>query len=155
MRRAVGAVMAVLLAVVVAGCAVQIPSDPRGTLDRVTGGILRVGASPSGALVRVDAGAAPGPLADLVEGFARERGAELDWTVGSEEDLVDGLEEGTLDVAIGGMTDATPWSDRVSVTRFYTGIAGAGERAVVLLLPLGENALQSALEAFLDEEVGP
>ncbi len=78
------------------------------------------------------------------------------WTIGSEEDLVDGLERGGLDLAIGGMTERTPWSERVSVTRGYRGYRGVpsghGE-PVVILLPLGENRLQSALEQYLDEQV--
>ncbi len=71
----------------------------------------------------------------------------------SEESLVDGLESGALDLAVGGMTDPTPWSDRVSVTRGFTGIPGAEDTPVVFLLPMGENATQSALERYLDEEL--
>lgn len=93
-----------------------------------------------------------GPLPDLVAGFAATRDARVVWTVGSEEDLVDALEAGELDLAIGGMTDATPWVDRASVTRSFDELPGAGGRSVVLLLPLGENAMQAALEAFLDGE---
>jgi DNA-binding transcriptional LysR family regulator len=93
-----------------------------------------------------------GPLADLVSGFADAQDARPVWTIGSEEDLVDGLERGELDLAIGGMTEATPWSDRVSVTRGYRGLRDDDD-AVVILLPLGENRLQAALEQYLDEQV--
>ncbi|MET0735677.1 MAG: hypothetical protein ABWY55_08545 [Microbacterium sp.] len=151
--RVVAATVALLLTGVLAGCG-AIPSDPEGSLDRITDGVLRAGASPSGTLVVVvDDGDVTGPLADLVEGFAEDRGARVEWTVDSEEDLVDGLEAGDLDLAIGGMTDATPWGERVSVTRGYDAIPGSSG-PVVVLLPLGENALQSALESYLDEEVG-
>lgn len=157
MRRA-RVVTAVLLlcAGLLTGCGMSIPVDPDGTLDRVTGDILRVGASPSGDLVVVSsADAVSGPLADLIAGFAESRDARVAWTVGSEEDLVDGLETGGLDLAIGGMTDATPWTDRVSVTRGFSGIPASGGHPVVVLLPMGENALQAALETYLDGEVGP
>lgn len=137
---------------VLTGCGVSIPTDPDGTLERVTGGTLRAGASPDGSLVTVDAGVVGGPLADLVEGFAASRDARVSWSVASEEDLVDDLGSGRLDLAIGGMTEDTPWIDRVSVTRAYPGIAGSGGAPVVVLLPLGENAMQAALEAYLDEE---
>ncbi len=145
---------AAAVAVVLAGCGLQIPVDPDGTLDRIDGGELRAGASPAGRLVEVSKGDVEGPLADLVEDFAHERGAHVTWVIGSEELLVDAIEAGELDVAIGGMTDATPWSERVSVTRGYPGIPGADGAPVVVLLPLGENALQVALEAYLDERVG-
>lgn len=157
MRRRCPAVVVVLAIALAAttGCGVRIPTDPDGTLARVTGGELRVGASPSGDLVRIDGGVVSGTLADLIEEFASERDATVVWTPGSEEDLVDDLENGRLDLAVGGMTDATPWSDRVSVTRGYDAIPGSGGRSIVVLLPLGENDLQSTLETFLDEAVAP
>ena len=153
MRRLLAIMMLMLGATVLAGCGVSIPADPEGTLDRVSGGVLRAGASPSDGLVDVDVrtDTVSGPLADVVDGFARSRGARVEWTVASEEELVDALEKGRLDLAVGGITDATPWSDRVSVTRGFPGIPGADGRSVVLLLPMGENALQSALEAYLDD----
>jgi hypothetical protein len=153
--RAVGGFLAAAVtAVVLAGCGVQIPTDPDGSLDRITGGVLRVGASPSGELVVVSGDRVTGPLAELVETFAEERDARVEWTVDSEEDLVDELTSGDLDLAIGGMTDATPWAESVSVTRGYAGIDGSDGASVVVLLPMGENALQSALETSLDGQVG-
>lgn len=141
-----------LLALCMAGCGLTIPTDPQGTLDRVRGGELRAGASASGSLVTVDGSEVSGTLAELVEGFAESLDARVTWTVGSEEDLVDGLESGSLDLAIGGMTEATPWTDRVAVTRAFDSIPGA-HAPVVMLLPLGENALQAALEGYLDKEL--
>lgn len=149
-RRALGAALAVGV-LVLAGCG--LPVDPDGTLDRIDAGVMRVGASPSGTLVTVDGTTVSGELADLVSGFAQHRGAQVEWTVGSEEDLVTGLEEGALDLVIGGMTDATPWADRVSVTRGYPRIPGSGGRPVVVLLPMGENGTQAALQRYLDETV--
>jgi DNA-binding transcriptional LysR family regulator len=134
------------------GCGVTVPSDPQGTLDRVRGGELRAGASPSGDIVTIDGSDVGGSLARLVEDLAASLDAKVTWTVGSEEDLVDGMEAGDLDLAIGGMTDATPWSQRVAVTRAYDTIPGA-RRPVVLLLPLGENAWQATIEGYLDKQV--
>lgn len=148
-RLVVAATMTAAIAMT-SGCG--IPRDPEGTLDRITGGVLRVGVSPAPGLVQATGGEPGGPLADLVVAFADVRDAEVDWRVDSEEDLVDDLEAGELDLAIGGMTAATPWAERVSVTRGYPGIAGSGGADVAILLPLGENALQSAIERFLDAE---
>jgi len=152
--RCVWGVPLLALALCATGCGVTVPSDPQGTLDRVRSGELRAGASASGDLVTVDGDDVGGPLAGLVEDFAESVGAKVTWTVGSEEDLVDALETGDLDLAIGGMTDATPWSARVAVTRGYDSIPGA-RGPVVLLVPLGENAWQAALEGYMDEQVAP
>lgn len=154
MRTAASAAL-VSLVLVLAGCGAHVPTDPDRSLEQLTDGVLRAGASPAGGLVEVDDTHVTGTLADLMAEFAESRGAQVRWTVASEEDLVGLLESDDLDVAIGGMTEETPWSDRVSVTRGYPDIPAANGRRVVVLLPLGENALQAALEAFLDERVRP
>ncbi len=152
--RAAQAVGVAAMAVALAGCGIQIPVDPDGSLERITGGDLRVGASPSGDLVTIDGGRVEGALAELIVDFASERGADVVWTVDSEEDLVDDLVAGRIDLAIGGMTAATPWSAQVSVTRGYPGVPQSDGAEVAVMLPLGENALQAALETYLDREVG-
>lgn len=140
------------IALCASGCGVTVPSDLQGTLERVNGGELRAGASPSGSLVTVDGDDVGGSLARLVDDFAESIDAKVTWTIGSEEDLVDELESGELDLAVGGMTDATPWSQRVAVTRAYDTIPGA-HGPVVLFLPMGENAWQAAIEGYLDKQV--
>ncbi|WP_240665767.1 hypothetical protein [Agromyces sp. LHK192] len=153
-RTALGGVIAVLTLALCA-CGITIPTDPRGTSARIAeSGELHAGASPAAPAVAVDGERVSGPLAELVETFAERHGAEVEWTVGSEEQLVEGLEDGSLDLVIGGMTDRTPWIDRASATRGYTAIPGTDGRTTVVLLPLGENALQAELERFLDAEVG-
>lgn len=142
-------------ALVATGCGVQVPADPDGTLERVTGGELRVGAVPDPGLVEVTGDDPSGPLVDLVEEFADTIDAETEWFVASEETLVSQLETGALDLAVGGFTDQSPWVDRVGLTRGYTAIPGADGRPIALLVPLGENAMLAELETFLDEEVGP
>ncbi|WP_259363129.1 hypothetical protein [Microbacterium esteraromaticum] len=153
-RHSVSAVATLMLATALTGCGVSIPTDPDGTLDRVTGVELRVGASPDPGLVDVDGATPSGPLADLADEFATALDAEPEWTVGSEETLVGMLEAGDLDLIIGGFTEKTPWLDKAGVTRGYGGIAGADGRKIVMLVPIGENAFLSDLERFLDEEVG-
>lgn len=134
------------------GCGLTVPADPDGTLDRVSGGELRAGASPDGDLVKVDGTDVSGPLPDLVEAFADSLDADVVWTVGSEESLVVALEEGELDLAVGGMTDQTPWLDRVAVTRGFPDLPGVdGDRPTVMFAPLGENRFLGELERFLDD----
>lgn len=153
MKRTVlaGAVAAVLT---LSGCGLTIPTDPDGTLESVRGGTLRVGASPNGELVIADdTTSVSGSEAELVEEFADTLDAEVDWTVGSEETLVRGLENDDLDVVIGGLTDATPWVDKAGVTRPYREITAddGSPQKLVMLVPIGENAFITELETFLTE----
>ncbi|MEJ6554748.1 hypothetical protein PQI51_06915 [Microbacterium esteraromaticum] len=154
-RRLLTAVATATLAATLAGCGMSIPADPDGTLDRVSGGELRIGASPDPGLVDVESSTPTGPLPDLAEQFAATLDAEPEWTVGSEETLVGMLEAGDLDLVIGGFTEKTPWIDKAGITRGYSGIEGADGRKIVMLVPLGENAFLTDLERFLDKEVGP
>jgi hypothetical protein len=155
-RRIVAAAVAgMVIASGLVGCGVTIPTDPDGTLAHVRGGVLRVGVSPDPGLVAADRGTPSGPLVDIAEGFAESIDARPRWTVGSEETLVGMLEDGDLDLLIGGFTADSPWFERAGMTRGYTRIDGADGRRIVLLLPLGENAFLTQLETYLDEEVGP
>ena len=50
------------------------------------------------------------------------------------------LDEGEIDVAVGGFTEDNAWVDEVGLTRPYTGTH-------VMMVPMGENALQSGSSA--------
>ncbi|WP_223627514.1 transporter substrate-binding domain-containing protein [Microbacterium sp. EST19A] len=152
--RIAGILAALALSTALAGCGLTIPADPDGTLDTVTDGELRIGTSPDGDLVQVADGTPSGSIVDLVDEFAESIDAEPEWTVASEETLVTMLEAGDLDLIAGGITSDTPWVERAGVSRGYPGIDGAEGRQIVMLVPLGENAFLTALETFLDEEVG-
>ncbi len=153
-RRPVASLVALAAVALLAGCGLSIPTDPDGTLDSVSGGVLRVGTSPDGELVEVSQGDPTGTIVDLVDRFADSIDADTEWTVASEETLVTELEAGDLDLIAGGITPDTPWIDKAGVTRGYRGIEGSDGRELVMLVPLGENAFLSTLETFLDEEVG-
>jgi len=147
-------VAALVVSALLGGCG-AIPADPDGTLERVTGGVLRVGASPDEGLVTVVGEQVAGSEVELVEAFAAHLNADVQWRVGGEEDLVFDLKEGDLDLVVGGITDKTPWVDSAGVSRAYPGIPGSDGRSIVMLVPLGENRFLGALERFLDAEVGP
>jgi ABC-type amino acid transport substrate-binding protein len=138
-------------------CGLTIPTDPDGTLERVRSeGRLRAGASPRSGWVEVRPDGPPrGREPQLVEGFADHLAAEVEWTVAGEEHLVRMLEDGELDLAVGGFTDANAWVDKVGLTRPYTEVDVDGTtEAHVMMVPMGENALQSDLERWLDEQGG-
>ena len=148
----------VVAALLLAGCGslvpTDFPADPDGTLDRVRdGGVLRVGASPRPGWVEVGDGPPSGREAELATGFADHLAVEVEWTVAGEEELVRLLEAGKIDLAVGGFTDTNAWVDKVGLTRAYTEVEVAGTtEAHVMMVPMGENALQVELERWLDTQ---
>ena len=145
-------VIAALLIVGLTGCI--IPADPNGTLERVQGGVLRVGATHHSPWVEIAGDGDPaGDEAGILSDFAAAHDAELEWTIGNEESLVEALERGELDVAIGGFTDTTPWADRAATTVPYTEAPGSDGVAQkhVMLVRMGENRFLTELETFLLE----
>jgi len=145
--------VAIALVLALAGCG-SIPADPDGTLEQVTDGVLRVGASPDDGLISVAGNEVSGDEAELVEDFAETLNARVEWTIGGEERLVGQLDTGKLDLVVGGITDATPWVESAGVTRAYPAMPGADGRNIVMLVPLGENRFLGELERFLDAAVG-
>jgi polar amino acid transport system substrate-binding protein len=135
----------------VAACSVQIPQDPDGTLDRVRGDVLRVGVSHNPPWTSVDGNEPSGIEPELVREFAKTIDADVEWTIGGEETLVHQLEEGRLDLVIGGFTAKSPWVEHVALTRPYTTAPSAsGEpEKYVMAVAKGENAFLVALERFL------
>ncbi len=156
----VGAVV-VGIALALAGCGLQIPADPGGTLDRVTDGVLRVGVTDNApwvtnAMDRPDGAAPGGTEPALVVAFADEMRAEIEWRPGSEAVLAEALHRGEIDLMIGGFLADTPWSDRGALTRPYTTTrTDGGEQQHVMLVRMGENRFLMALDAFLHERAGP
>ncbi|HEX2232835.1 MAG TPA: transporter substrate-binding domain-containing protein [Thermoleophilaceae bacterium] len=118
MRGAAAALVALAATVAASGC--EIPQDPDGTLDRVTGGTMRVGVAEADPWVTLD-GAEPsgGVEVELVRRFAREVDARVEWIDGSEEELVNAAKEGSLDLVISGMTSNSRWQQDVAFTRPY------------------------------------
>jgi ABC-type amino acid transport substrate-binding protein len=143
------ALAATLLALASAGC--DVPADPDGTLDRVSGDVLRVGIAHNPPWTEVRGREGAGLEADLAEGFARRLGARVEWTVDSEAELVARLELGELDLVVAGLTKKTPWSKHAAVTRPYAEAPGPEGKPEphVMAAPLGENAFLVELERYL------
>jgi hypothetical protein len=65
------------------------------------------------------------------------------------------LEEGEIDLAVGGFTEDNAWVHKVGLTRAYAEVEVAGTtEAHVMMVPMGENAWMSRLERWLDEHGG-
>jgi ABC-type amino acid transport substrate-binding protein len=146
----VGRLLAAML--LLTGCNIEIPQDPDGTLDRVRDGVLRVGVSINPPWTVLDNNGEPSGIEpELVRRFADTVDAEVRWTVAGEESLIHQLEEGRLDLVIGGLTAKSPWMSHVAFTRPYAtapGPTGASEQHV-MAAPQGENAFLVTLERFL------
>jgi polar amino acid transport system substrate-binding protein len=125
-------VILLLAALAVAGC--QYPRDPDGTLNRVEGGVMRVGVTEADPWVALE-GDRPvgGAEVELARRFARELGARIAWVQGSEEELVDAAKEGQVDLILAGLTNKSRWEKDVAFTRPYV------ETRAVVGTPPGES----------------
>ena len=109
----------VTLMVCVAGC--DIPQDPEGTLERVRGGVLLVGVTESPPWVRRTPAGAEGVEAELVREFADHIGAQIHWRWADSESNLAALERYQLDLVIGNLSKASPWSKKVAISiPYYT-----------------------------------
>jgi polar amino acid transport system substrate-binding protein len=107
-----------LAAVLLGGC--EFPRDPEGTLDRVRGGVMRVGVTPADPWVQLTGDDEPeGVEPELVRGFAETLDARVEWVEGSETELVEALAGRQLDIVIGGLTRQSEWRRVAALTRPY------------------------------------
>jgi polar amino acid transport system substrate-binding protein len=96
----------VLVVLVAAGCA--FPRDPRGTLERVQNGTMRVGIVENDPWTRMEEGHASGAEVELLKDFAQELGAEASFVPGTTPELLEAAKEAEVDVLIGGFTSTSP-----------------------------------------------
>lgn len=99
--------------------ACDLPRDPEGTSRRVENGVLRVGVAPNPPWTETSGAEIGGVEAEAVRGFAQTLHAGPDWVPGAESRLLQALERFELDLVIGGLTQDTPWRERVGITRPY------------------------------------
>lgn len=111
--------LVVLLTVVVMATACDIPRDPEGTLERVTGGTIRVGVSESDPWVVLEGSEPSGVEVEIVERFARELGADIEWHEGTVDELAAALHVGELDLVIAGLTSTSKITSEATLTHPY------------------------------------
>lgn len=145
-----------LLIFFLTACGLQLPVDPHGTLDRVRGGVMRVGVTENRPWVKVDAAEEPSGIEPtLISGFADQLDSDIEWTTGSEAVLLEELDQGELDIVVGGFLDDTPWIEKGAITVPYREQRTSSSREKhVMIVRMGENGLLLALEKFLLEKVG-
>lgn len=153
-RRCLVALLVIVLGLV--GCSEPVfPRDPEKSLERIMEGVLRVGVSENRPWSDVhDDGSVTGTEVDIIMAYAESVGASVVWVTGAESQLILSLDEGDLDVVIGGIRSDSPWSEQAALTRPHarsTGPDGKDEE-LVFALRLGENALLTSLERFFVSE---
>jgi len=95
-----------LAAAVFPGC--DFPRDPKGTLEQVRGGTMRVGVAANEPWTRMEDGEASGVEVELLREFAGELGAKAVFVQGTVPELLEAAHQGEVDVVIGGFTDTSP-----------------------------------------------
>ncbi len=120
MTRRTYAVLIAFVAVTACASCESLPRDPNGSTQQIMArGTLRVGLIEHPPwVIRTDAEPA-GAEVELIKGFAASLGATPEWQWGGEERLLGALEKYELDVVAGGLSEKTPWSDRVGLTKSY------------------------------------
>jgi polar amino acid transport system substrate-binding protein len=137
--------LAAALALTLAACG--IPRDPEGTLERVDGGVMRVGVTEASPWVELGAEEPDGIEARLVEHLAEELDAEIEWVEGSEEELFGALAGRDLDLVVGGLTSKTPWSAEAAVTHPYLTTAALVAVPEDMAMPEDVAGLEVGVEA--------
>jgi polar amino acid transport system substrate-binding protein len=153
-----GGVVALLLAI----GACDLPRDPKGTLDRVRGGTMRVGIAENPPWTTFAAGgSAAGIEGALAAEVARELQARIAWVRAPESQLLEALHLGELEMVIGGLTDGTPWKQSVALTKpFYTDTivvgapAGTPRLRSVERRPVSFRAAEPQMAAFIRKKGG-
>jgi polar amino acid transport system substrate-binding protein len=136
-----------------------LPRDPEGTLERVRGGTLKVGFVVDTPWVTQRGSGAGGIEGTIVAELARQLGARIAWTHGSETPLLTALHEGDLDLVVAGLTKDSPWNGKVAFTRPYyvdtTTVHGETREVphVVAVRP-GENGWHVYVERMLEARKG-
>ena len=144
--------VALLTAAVVAAQACSaIPRDTNAALERAAGGVLTVGVIEHRPWTIVHAERIGGVEPEILERWASQLGARIEWRRGSIEELVDALDRREIDVLAAGLYDTTPYAPRLALTQPYLEIEDAQGKthALVLAVTPGESALLFNLDKFL------
>lgn len=157
LRRARSVLLVAAMSLLAASCLSSFPADSQGTLDRATGGELRVGISENLPWTEVAPdGSVSGSEVELISDYAETIDAEIEWVPAGENVLAAEMTAGRLDVVVGGFPSDAPWTSEIALTRPYMTTTGPDGKQVKIVLGVrpGENALLVDLERFLAERTG-
>lgn len=112
-----GLAAAALAAIAAAGC--DTPRDPEGTLERATGGTIRVGVSANEPWVALGGGDPSGVEVELVRRFAADLDAEIEWVHGTVDDLAGAMHVREVDLTIAGLASTSGIATEAALTHPY------------------------------------
>jgi ABC-type amino acid transport substrate-binding protein len=145
-------IVVILAAAAFATCScTSVPRDSHGALDRVRGGVLRAGVVDHPPWTVVDDHTVTGTEAQLLEDWAAQLGARVEWRAGDLDELVEALHRREVDVLAAGLHQNTPYAPQLALTQPYaesTDARGKTQRVVLAVTP-GESALLFNLDQFL------
>jgi hypothetical protein len=123
------------------------PRDPQKTSARVKEGTLRAGAMVNPPWSWSHGHEVRGVEVEAVQRMAAGLGSKVEWTFGSESDLLEGLQAFQLDLVVGGLQGDTPYRPKLGLSRPYfisevrVGVpAGSAEGAVIKGMRVGVAA---------------
>ena len=139
-----------LILCLLAGCG--LPHDPEKTSRRIAAShVLRVGATDNSPWTDTQSPEPRGVEPTLVKEFARQVGARVEWTRGSETSLAQALKHHELDLAIGGFDAKTLWKSIAGVSQPFAETPDK-KKHVFLVVP-GENRFVLTLDTFLTDHM--
>jgi polar amino acid transport system substrate-binding protein len=97
-----------ILALVLSSVGCEFPRDPRGTLEAVRSGTMRVGIVDNEPWTRMEDGRPSGIEVELLKDFAFTLGAETSFVPGTTPELLEAAKQGEVDVLVGGFTSTSP-----------------------------------------------
>jgi ABC-type amino acid transport substrate-binding protein len=120
--------------------ACDLPRDPNGTTEKVRDGELVVGIVEGSRYASLAGGTPVGEEVALVQAIARSFDAQLRWTAGTAAQIMTLLEQGRIDLAIGGIPVSGAWSSHFAPTA-PVGSMPLGDETTerVFAVPMGEN----------------
>jgi polar amino acid transport system substrate-binding protein len=143
--------LAILVAALTTASCSAVPRDSAGALDRLRGGVLRAGVVDHPPWTVVDNHTITGTEAHLLEEWASQLGARVEWRAGDLDELVEALHRREIDVLAAGLHQKTPYAPQLALTQPYaesTDAHGKTQRVVLAVTP-GESALLFNLDQFL------
>lgn len=141
-RTALLAILAVA-AGVLAGCD-ELPRDPEGTTERVTGSVLRVGWIAGAEPTEVERAA--------VEGLAARLDAAVEAAEGTAHEFAAELDEGKVHLVGGGLPENTPFASDIGLSKPVGTIVLRGEaQPTVMAVRSGENRFLLLLNEAIEK----
>ncbi|MGI0108246.1 transporter substrate-binding domain-containing protein [Salinimicrobium sp. WS361] len=118
------------------------PKDSEGSFEEAKDTSLKIGLVENPPYVITQGEEPEGSEVEMLREFASQEGLQVEFSKGSESDLVHKLEKFDLHIVAGGMDKKTLYKKKAALTTAY-------DQRHVFLIPKGENRLLEHLEKFI------